>query len=140
MKRLIVFLGILVMFVFSLSTSTVLAQLGNQCEGNFDLDYDVDGTSAAVFKQDFGRSGFNNPCPEPPGDAPPQMTKYERMFCEITPECWDAGYHLTLGGFEVCCCWDQTLTYNYGCRGIMYCEMELMGICLQVTGTHHKNL
>ena len=29
------------------------------CEGNFDCD----GTDAALFKQDFGRSGFNNPCP-----------------------------------------------------------------------------
>ena len=33
------------------------------CEGNFDCDQDVDGTDAAVFKQDFGRSPFSNPCP-----------------------------------------------------------------------------
>jgi hypothetical protein len=83
MKRLIVVLGIGVMFVFSVSVSDVLAQPGNQCEGNFDLDQDVDGTSAAVFKQDFGRSGFSNPCPLPPFDLPPTMTKCERMFCEI---------------------------------------------------------
>ena len=25
---------------------------------------DVDGTDAALFKTDFGRSGFNNPCPD----------------------------------------------------------------------------
>lgn len=34
------------------------------CEGNFDChrDSDVDGTDAATFKLDFGRSPFNNPC------------------------------------------------------------------------------
>ena len=33
-----------------------------ECEGDFDEDHDVDGTDAASFKIDFGRSGFNNPC------------------------------------------------------------------------------
>ena len=33
------------------------------CEGNFDCDQDVDGTDAAIFKEDFGRSKFGNPCP-----------------------------------------------------------------------------
>ena len=32
------------------------------CEGNFDCDQDVDGTDAATFKSDFGRSSFQNPC------------------------------------------------------------------------------
>ena len=34
------------------------------CEGNFnaDVDDDVDGSDAAVFKADFGRGGYNNPC------------------------------------------------------------------------------
>ena len=32
------------------------------CEGNFDCDSDCDGTDAASFKTDFGRSGFLNPC------------------------------------------------------------------------------
>jgi len=32
------------------------------CEGNFDCDSDCDGTDAAKFKTDFGRSGFNSPC------------------------------------------------------------------------------
>lgn len=126
MKRLIV----VVMFVFSVSVSNVLAQPGNQCEGNFDLDYDVDGTSAAIFKQDFGRSGFNNPCPEPPFDGPPLMTKYERMFCNDTLECWAEGYNFTYNFDEICCCWDPTITYNYGCRGISYCLNDLAGFCL----------
>jgi hypothetical protein len=32
------------------------------CEGNFDCDQDCDGTDAALFKIDFGRSGFSDPC------------------------------------------------------------------------------
>jgi hypothetical protein len=32
------------------------------CEGNFDCDEDCDGTDAAKFKVDFGRSSFENPC------------------------------------------------------------------------------
>jgi hypothetical protein len=32
------------------------------CEGNFDCDGDCDGTDAAAFKVDFGRSTFLNPC------------------------------------------------------------------------------
>ena len=34
-----------------------------QCNGDFDCDGDVDGTDAALFKEDFGRSSFSNPCP-----------------------------------------------------------------------------
>ena len=35
-----------------------------ECEGNFnpDEDDDVDGSDAAIFKADFGRAGYNNPC------------------------------------------------------------------------------
>jgi aminopeptidase N len=33
-----------------------------ECEGNFDCDEDCDGTDAATFKIDFGRSSFFNPC------------------------------------------------------------------------------
>jgi hypothetical protein len=35
----------------------------NYCEGDFDYDRDVDGTDAAGFKSDFGRSGLTNACP-----------------------------------------------------------------------------
>ena len=45
----------------------------DMCEGNFDYDKDVDGTDASLFKSDFGRSGFNEPCP-PDGPAPPART------------------------------------------------------------------
>ena len=33
-----------------------------ECEGNFDCDSDCDGTDAATFKADFGRSQFSTPC------------------------------------------------------------------------------
>jgi len=33
-----------------------------ECEGNFDCDEDCDGTDAATFKADFGRSSFREPC------------------------------------------------------------------------------
>ena len=35
-----------------------------ECEGNFnpDEDDDVDGSDAAIFKADFGRAGYNDPC------------------------------------------------------------------------------
>jgi hypothetical protein len=33
-----------------------------ECEGNFDGDEDQDGTDAATFKIDFGRSPFDSPC------------------------------------------------------------------------------
>ena len=33
------------------------------CEGNFDGDRDVDGLDLMKFKEDWGRSGFINPCP-----------------------------------------------------------------------------
>ena len=32
------------------------------CVGNFDCDYDVDGSDAAHFKMHFGRSQYVNPC------------------------------------------------------------------------------
>ena len=33
------------------------------CEGNFDGDTDVDADDVTLFKQDFGRGGFIDPCP-----------------------------------------------------------------------------
>ena len=98
MKRLGVILAVLV-FTFSLSVSAVFAQ---PCEGNFDCDTDVDGTDAAVFKEDFGRSQFKNPCPgctticDPP--APVQKTGQT--------DCWQAN------GDPVLC---QTCIIGVGC-------------------------
>ena len=33
-----------------------------ECEGNFDGDEDQDGSDGVMFKADFGRNRFNNPC------------------------------------------------------------------------------
>jgi len=52
---------IVVAGVFLLSMSCAIAQ--GVCEGNFDCDQDVDGTDAAIFKSDYGRSAFDRPCP-----------------------------------------------------------------------------
>ena len=41
----------------------VIHQEIDYCEGDFDNDGDQDGTDAAVFKSDFGRSPFNKQCP-----------------------------------------------------------------------------
>jgi hypothetical protein len=62
-----------------LPANVVVSQV--PCEGNFDCDLDVDGTDASVFKSDFGRSKFSNPCPncdEPPVPIPKtgQTTSY----------------------------------------------------------------
>ena len=34
-----------------------------ECKGDFDCDGDCDGADALRFKQDFGRSSLQNPCP-----------------------------------------------------------------------------
>jgi hypothetical protein len=59
MKKIVAF--VIVLFLLPLSTS---AQ--DVCEGNFDYDYDVDGSDAFTFKTDFGRSSISNPCPSSP--------------------------------------------------------------------------
>lgn len=59
MRMIMKALGLMVCVVF-ISASTALAQ--GLCEGNFDCDTDVDGSDAAVFKEDFGRSQYLNPC------------------------------------------------------------------------------
>ena len=55
-KALVVFTSL-----FMLSAPNVLAQ--NWCEPDFDYDGDVDGVDLDVFRDDFGRSSANKPCP-----------------------------------------------------------------------------
>ena len=38
-------------------------EISHPCNGDFECDGDCDGTDAARFKVDFGRSPFNDPCP-----------------------------------------------------------------------------
>lgn len=66
-----------ILSVILLVTAPVLAQ--DMCVGDFDYDGDCDGTDAARFKLDFGRSGFNDPCPlDGPAPVPKtgQTTSY----------------------------------------------------------------
>jgi hypothetical protein len=55
-------------FVYDPAQPDTYPPLGNdigdscECEGDFDCDGDCDGTDAAKFKADFGRSTFKNPC------------------------------------------------------------------------------
>ena len=60
MKRLIVALGIVVMFVFSVSASHVFAQPGNMCEGDYNRDNNQDANDVTKFLEDFGRNQFFN--------------------------------------------------------------------------------
>ena len=69
---------ILTVCLILLATSNVTAQ--DACEGNFDCDQDVDGTDAAVFKEDFGRSAFKNPCPSCPPPAPVLKTGQTTVY------------------------------------------------------------
>ena len=46
-----------------IDNNIVIHQQIDYCEGDFDNDGDQDGTDAALFKTDFGRSPFSNPCP-----------------------------------------------------------------------------
>lgn len=59
-----------------LSANVIWAQ--DYCEGNFDYDLDVDGGDAALFKADFGRSQFKNPCPT---DGPAPVPKTGQVRC-----------------------------------------------------------
>ena len=71
MKNSVVILFVLFSFSFLLSMSAVVAQ--ELCEGNTDYDQDIDGADVSVFKADFGRNQYNNPCP-PDGPAPVPKT------------------------------------------------------------------
>ena len=70
MKHLIIRISFVLLLLLPL---TALAQ-DDFCQGNFDCDQDVDGTDAAVFKADFGRSQFNNSCSDCPPSAPVEKT------------------------------------------------------------------
>jgi hypothetical protein len=82
-----------VAFMFSLTVLPAFPQPIDYCEGNFDYDDDQDGSDAFIFKTDFGRSTFGNPCP-PNGPAPIPQTGQTFNFwgnddgfyeCGVTP-------------------------------------------------------
>ena len=92
MKRSVVGVVVVIasVFVVSLSTSTVLAQEIDYCEGNFDGDTDVDGTDASVFKSDFGRSPFSDPCPPKP-QAPVAKTGQTTEYVWLDDGAYEIG-------------------------------------------------
>ena len=69
MRKIIAIVSILLLI-----SAPTFAQEIDYCEGDFDYDQDVDGSDAAVFKEDFGRSPFDEPCP-PPNPAPSLIPK-----------------------------------------------------------------
>ena len=82
---------ILVTVLFFLSAPAIMAQPIDYCEGNFDNDYDVDGSDAFVFKTDFGRSSISNPCP--PGVSCGGILKTGQT------RCWDSdGLQISCAG------------------------------------------
>lgn len=88
-KAMVVFAAACVFFLLG---STGSAQ--DFCEGNFDYDWDQDGTDAFTFKDDFGRSSLRNPCP-PDGPAPVPRTGQTTCISAESPweviDCADTG-------------------------------------------------
>jgi len=62
MKKILVGTFIVVAGLFMFSATNVMAQL--PCTADFDCDQDVDATDVGEFLNQFGRSPFNNPCPD----------------------------------------------------------------------------
>jgi hypothetical protein len=60
------------------------------CKGNFDYDQDVDGSDAAVFKEDFGRSLLKNPC-LPGGPSPVPKTGQTTLYVTGDDGWWQKG-------------------------------------------------
>jgi len=61
MKKRILIGVILFICFFMLSARAAISQ--DLCAGDFDCDGDCDGSDAAMFKSDFGRTLLSNPCP-----------------------------------------------------------------------------
>ena len=53
---------VVVVCLLMLSVPSVMAQ--EPCEADFNCDQNVDAADVDVFLADFGRSPFNNPCPD----------------------------------------------------------------------------
>ena len=62
MKNVLVGTLIVVVCLFMLSASNVMAQL--PCTADFDCDQDVDANDVTEFLNQFGRNQYNDPCPD----------------------------------------------------------------------------
>jgi hypothetical protein len=76
-RKMILLKGFTFLCLCVISATALWAQ--DYCKGNFDYDLDVDGTDAAKFKEDFGRSPFKNPCPTD-GPSPVPKTGLDRCY------------------------------------------------------------
>ena len=73
---------ILVVSLFVMSVSSVIAQ--DFCKGDFEYDGDVDADDVGEFLNHFGRFEFNNPCP-PDGPAPVEKTGQTTCYSDEAP-------------------------------------------------------
>lgn len=107
----------LLLCIVMVPVSTVFAQ---PCEGNFDCDQDVDGSDAAVFKQDFGRSPFFEPCDTCIDSPCPCTTACPNNYepCVSNDDC-DSG----------CCCNEADADR---CHDQTYCESVLGSQCVSL--------
>lgn len=83
-----------ILAVILVMAAPIIAQEIDYCEGDFDYDGDCDGTDAARFKLDFGRSVFQNPCP-PDGPIPVQKTGQTTSYATGDDGDWKKGAEWT---------------------------------------------
>jgi hypothetical protein len=121
MKRVLAGVLIVVASLCLLSAPCVFAQ--DLCEGNFDCDEDVDGSDAMLFKTDFGRSAFFEPCPPYNEPFPCNPCPYGMIDCGT--KCVDP---LTDGDF---CGVDSACLGGVVCGTTDRC---IAGICEDVGG------
>jgi hypothetical protein len=132
MKRLI-----LIAMVVLLSSSIAMAQ--DYCEGDFDYDGDCDADDVSTFLEDFGRSVFNNPCPE----YPPVATFFDD-FNDGDADGWIMGASCSsptwcgLGNYRV---ENDQVTQDLGGDGYMFLvnKLQLSSHYVEVSELWHDN-
>jgi hypothetical protein len=111
MNRIIVGTLIVITSLFMLSSSNILAQ--EPCTADFDCNGNVDADDVTTFLSQFGRSPFNNPCPDCYDSPCPEP-------CTSNDDC-DSG----------CCC--EELDADR-CHDQTYCESVLGSQCVGLPG------
>ena len=119
MKQILAGTLIVVIGLFLMSASTVIAQ--EPCEGNLDCDYppDVDADDLTIFLEDFGSEPSWNPCPTCTKNCGPIQAGYP--FCMYNDDC--------LGGEDCCCCVSEMNPYEGVCAARYQCEYNLYMNC-----------
>jgi len=116
--------------IFDSEISPNIISINDYCEGDFDGDGDQDGTDAANFKSDFGRSDYSRPCISTttttlPSGCPGGMIDCsgtcidpltDREYCGATEGCLDG---IVCADGEICV--DGACTLN--CQsGLINCD------------------